>query len=170
MADVRVQVAAPSTPDPTNQARLICGATTVILPWWPDEIAWNTMAYSWTEQPRPGRAPLLLQDAKTLPEISLGFVLAYKPTTFVADARSIQPVINDLRTIATSETPAQLMLAARDTGRWRITDFAVTELDHAAEGSPIRAEISMTLKRAQDASAPIGPVPARKKKKPGRRA
>lgn len=170
MADVRIQVAAPSTPDPANQARLICGATTVILPWWPDEIAWNTMAYSWTEQPRPGRAPLLLQDAKTLPEISLGFVLAYKPTTFVADARSIQPVINDLRTIATSETPAQLMLAARDTGRWRVTDFAVTELDHATEGSPIRAEISMTLKRAQDASAPIGPVPARKKKKPGRRA
>lgn len=171
MADVRIQVGATPTIDATNQARLICGAITVTLPWWPDEIAWNTMAYSWTEQPRPGRAPLLLQEARTLPEISIGFVLAFKPTNFVFDAPSIQPTINDLRAIATSETPTQLMLAARDTGRWRITDFAITELDHAPEGSPIRADVSMTLKRAQDAAAPIGPVPARKKKrKSGRRA
>lgn len=169
MADVRIQVAAPSTPDPANQARLICGSTTVVLPWWPDEVSWNAMAYSWSEQARPGRAPLLLQEAKTLPEISLGFILAYKPTTYVGDADSVQPVINDLREIATSDTPAQLMLAARDTGRWRVTDFAVTELDHAAEGSPLRAEVSMTLKRAQDASAPIGPVPPRKSK-PGRKS
>jgi DNA-binding transcriptional LysR family regulator len=36
---------------------------------------------------------------------------------------------------------------------------AATELEHAVSGVPIRAEVSLTLKRAMDASAPIGPLP-----------
>lgn len=158
MADVRVAVAAPARPDPTRQARLIGAGITVILPWWPDEVAWNQMAYAWGEQNRPGRAPLLLLENQTLPEVQVGFILAYRSTRFVEDAASIQPTLNDLRNIAISKEPAQLMLAARDTGRWRVTDFSYTELEWAAEGSPIRAEVSLTLKRAQDAAAPVGPV------------
>lgn len=158
MADVRVAVAAPARPDPARQARLIGSGITVILPWWPDEVAWSQMAYAWGEQNRPGRAPLLLLENQTLPEVQVGFILAYRSTLFVEDAPSIQPTLNDLRAIAISGEPAQLMLAARDTGRWRVTDFSYTELEWAAEGSPIRAEVSLTLKRAQDAAAPVGPV------------
>lgn len=158
MADVRVAVPAPVAADPARQARLICAGDTVILPWWPDEVAWNQMAYTWNEQTRPGRAPLLLLESQTLPEIQLGFVLAYRPTNFVSDAQNIQPTLNTLRKMATSKKPAQLVLASRETGRWRVTDFSYTELDWAPDGSPIRAEVSLTLKRAQDAAAPVGPV------------
>ena len=158
MADVRVSLDAPVVADPQRQARLICAGITVILPWWPDEVAWNQMAYAWGEQNRPGRAPLLLLEAQTLPEVQIGFILAYRSNRFVEDAASIQPTLDALRKTAVSGQPAQLMLAARDTGRWRVTDFSYTELEWAAEGSPLRAEVSLTLKRAQDAAAPVGPV------------
>lgn len=164
MADVRIQVAAPVAADPVNQARLICAGLTAVLPWWPEEITWSQLAQTWSEQQRPGRAPLLLKEAQTLPEISIGFVAANKDTTFVGDGGSVLPLMKTLDQMAKSQTPVQLMLAARDAGRFRITDYSVTELDHDSAGNPIKAEISLLIKRAQDASAPIGPVPARKKK------
>lgn len=168
MADVRVQVPAPAVSDAANQAKFICGGLTVALPWWPDEIAWASLAQSWSEQQRPGRAPLLLKDAQTMPEISLGFILANRDTIFVGDGGSVLPIMQNLDSMAKSDIPVQLMLATRDAGRFRITDLSVTELEHDANGQPVRAEVSMTIKRSSDAAAPIGPVSARKKKK-GRR-
>lgn len=164
MADVRIQVAAPVAADPANQARLICGGLTAILPWWPEEIAWSQLAQVWTEQQRPGRAPLLLKEAQTLPEISIGFIAANRDTLFLGDGGSILPLMKTLDAMAKSETPVQLMLATRDAGRFRVADYSVTELDHDTSGNPTKAEISLVIKRAQDASAPMGPIPARKKK------
>jgi phage protein U len=168
MADVRVQVAAPATADSSNQARMICGSTTVVLPWWPDEIAWSSLADEWTDIQRPGRHPLVVREGETLQEITLGFTMAKKATTFVGDGGSVLPDLQALNTMSRGDIPVQLMLAARDTGRWRITDFSFTELDHASDGQITKAEVSMTIRRASDASAPVGPVPARKRK-PGRR-
>lgn len=164
MADVRIQVAAPATPDPANQARLICGGLTATLPWWPEEIAWSQLAQTWAEQQRPGRAPLLLKEGQTLPEISIGFMVANRDSTFVGDGGTVLPLMQAIDKMAKSQTPVQLMLAARDAGRFRITDYSMTELDHDSSGNPIKAEIALVIKRAQDASAPIGPVPARKRK------
>ena len=158
MADVRVTIPARTLANPAGQASLVCGSLSIVLPWWPTEIGWSQLAYSWSEQARPGRAPLLLQEAQTLPEITLGFILASKPATYLSQSAGIQGELDTLRAISTSDTPAQLMLAARDTGRWRVIDLSYTEIDHAAEGSPIRAEVSVTLKRAKDAAAPIGPI------------
>lgn len=168
MADVRVQVPAPAVSDVANRAKMICGAITVQLPWWPDEIAWASLAQSWSEQQRPGRAPLLLMDAQTMPEISLGFILANRDTTFLGDGGSVLGIMQDLGRMTRSETPVQLMLATRDAGRFRITDLSITELEHGTNGEPVRAEVSMTIKRSSDAAAPIGPVPARKRPKKGR--
>lgn len=166
MADVRVQVPAPAISDTANQAKLICGGLTVTLPWWPDEISWASLAQSWSEQQRPGRAPLLLKDAQTMPEISLGFMLSNRDTNFVGDGGSILQTMKDLDSMAKSDLPVQLMLAARDAGRFRITDLSITELDHNSTGEPLTAEVSMTIKRSTSVAAPIGPVPPRKKKKP----
>ena len=162
MADLRVTLPAPVQQDPTRQARLIGASATVVLPWWPNDIEFAALSYVWTEQPRPGRAPLLLLDSRTLPEVQIGFMLAARPTAYVDDAASIAPIVTQLRTLETDLAPVQLMLASRDLGRWRILDLSITELDHGRDGSPLRADVSMTLKIAQDASAPIGPVAARK--------
>jgi phage protein U len=153
MADVRVSVPAPVGPAPDRQARLICGVVSATLPWWPDEISWNALAQEWSEQKRPGRAPMLVKEAQTLPELAIGFIASDRPSG-TADT-----LLTALRSMAASATPVQLMLASRELGRWRVTDLAYTELEHAVSGVPIRAEVSLTLKRAMDASAPIGPLP-----------
>lgn len=147
-----------------GEAVLICGADIVTLPWWPTSLEWTALTGSWTEQPRPGRAPLLLKEANQLPELNVGCILATKSTTYVGDGGTVQPTISALRRIAASDTPAQLMLATRDTGRWRVIDLQYSELDHDAAGNVTKAELSMTLKRAQDAAAAIGPIPPKKKK------
>lgn len=162
MADVRVTVAASVSPVPDRQARLICGSTTATLPWWPDEIAWSTIAQEWSEQKRPGRAPLLVKEAQTLPEIAIGCIISDRSSASAA------VVVAALRKMARSDTPIQLMLASRELGRWRMTDLAYSELDHLPSGEPSKTEVSFTLKRAMDASAPIGPLPATKRRK-GRR-
>ena len=153
MADVRVAVQAPVGPAPDRQARLICGPDSATLPWWPDEISWNALAQEWSEQKRPGRWPMLVKESQTLPEVAIGFIVSDRPSG------STSALLGQLRSMARSETPVQLMLASRELGRWRVTDLAYTELEHAASGEPIRAEVSLTLKRALDAAAPIGPLP-----------
>ena len=162
MADLRLTLAAPTVPDPARQARLIGNGTTVVLPWWPDEITHAQLADAWVEQPRPGRDPLLLRESTTLAELNIGFILANRSRVFVDDAADIDATLTALRTIASGISPVQLMLASRDTGRWRVTSFDITELDHTPLGLPLKADVTLTLKRAQDASAPVGPVPARK--------
>lgn len=153
MADVRLAVPAPVAASPDRQARLVCGAITAVLPWWPDEIAWSAFAQSWSEQNRPGRLPLLVKEAWTLPEVAIGFIASDRPSGSTAS------LLGSLQQIAASDTPVQLMLASRELGRWRMTDLSYTELEHAVSGEPTRAEVSLTLKRAMDASAPIGPLP-----------
>lgn len=148
-----------------GEAVLICGADTVTLPWWPSTIEWTALSGTWMEQQRPGRAPLLLKEASQLPELHIGCTIASKSTTFVGDGGTVQPTISALRRITASATPAQLMLATRDTGRWRVTEFGYTELDHDTVGNVTKVEVSITLKRAQDAAAAIGPIPPKKKAK-----
>lgn len=165
MANVRVQVLAPATSTPTGKAILVAAPVRVVLPWWPEDITWGSLAQTWSEQQRPGRAPLLLKEGQTNPEINLGFVASNKDTMTVGDGGSVQQLLANLQLMALRDVPVQLLLSARDTGRWRVTDLSVTELDHAVNGEPTKADVSMVLKFAQDAAAPIGPVPARKKKR-----
>lgn len=147
-----------------GQAVLVCGANSVTLPWWPDAIEWSELTASWNEQPRPGRAPLLLKEANRLPQITIDCIVASRSTTFVGDGGSVQSIVSTLRTMAASELPTQLMLAARDTGRWRLIEMQVNELDHDTDGNPVKVELSLSLKRAQDVAAAIGPIPPKKKK------
>lgn len=164
MADVRLQVAAPLAVQATNRARLICGSLSVSLRWWPDEISWSALANSWTELQRPGNWPLLVNDARALPEISIGFIASNKDTSYIGDGGSILPMLDSIDEMTNSSKPVQLMLGTRDAGRFRIIDFNFTELDHNTDGQPVRAEISLVIKQAQDAAAPIGPVKASKRK------
>lgn len=162
VADLRLTLPTPTVPDPARQARLIGNGFTVVLPWWPDDITHAQLASQWIEQPRPGRDPLLLRESTVLEELSIGFVLVNRSRLYVEDAGDVDATLAALRIVAVGVAPVQLLLASRDTGRWRVINFDVTELDHSPLGLPLKVDVNIILKRAQDASAPIGPVPARK--------
>lgn len=149
-----------------DRAVLINGADTVVLPWWPDTIEWQSLASQWREQNRPGRVPLLLKESSQLPEITIGCILASRSVTFVGDGGTVDSTLSTLLKMESAKTPTQLMLGSRDTGRWRITELQYTELDHDREGGITKAELTLTLKRAQDVVAAIGPIPPRKKSTP----
>jgi len=169
MADVRIGIAAGAAADPVNKARLVAGGLSVTLPWWPTDIGWDSLASNWTEQNRPGRDPLLLRESQTLPEITIGCIVANADSTYVGDGGSVLTTLSAIDSMAIGDEAVQLILASRATGRWRITNFSFTELEHDTAGNPTRAEVALTLKRAEDVAAPIGPVKnSSKGKKKGR--
>lgn len=143
----------------SGKATLVAGAFAVTLPWWPTDISWDSLADSWSEIPRPGNDPLLVRDARTLPEVRIGFLAATR------EGESVQKLLDDLRVLAGLSSPAQLMLGARDAGVYRVTDLSIVELDHVDGGDCSRADVELVLKEAVDASAPLGPIKPKKKRR-----
>jgi hypothetical protein len=133
---------------------------TVVLPWWPDEIASGNLAGVYEEQARPGRAPLLLRSGDPLPELRIGCIVS---TTSADAAGNVGQVVAGLRRLALAKKPVDVKLASRS-GQYRITDLGITELDWDSNGEPSSAEVSLTLLSASDAAVPVGPI----KKKPKR--
>jgi hypothetical protein len=144
-----------------QQLRLSAPAVgTVVLPWWPDEVAASNLAGVYEEQPRPGRRPLLLRSGDPLPEMRIGCIVS----TSNADRRgNVAKVLSGLRRLAVVKTPVTVKLATRS-GRYRIVDLAITELEWDSKGQPSNAEVSLTLTTGSDAAVPVGPI----KKKPKR--
>jgi hypothetical protein len=70
-------------------------------------------------------------------------------------------LLDRLRRMSRSRNPITLKIASRS-GRYRITDPGVTELDWAANGQPSAAEVSLTLKAVSNAALPVGPVRTRR--------
>ncbi len=147
----------------TRQARLYAqGVGTVVLPWWPDEIAHAAIAPLYETQDRPGRAPLLLRSGDSLAEVRIGCLIS-TTTAEINGVGNVSAVLNGLRAAAQSKKPVNLRLASRKS-QYRVTDLGITELDWDDKGQPISAEVSMTLTSASDAAVPVGPI----KKKPKR--
>ena len=126
---------------------------TLMLPVWPQDST-ETMA-GWTSSTleRPGREPLEVPTYQTLAERSLGFTLRNVDYT-----ASIRDLLQSLRTISKSSTPVQLVFEQRDTGLWRMDPPTVTELEWADDGSPSVADVSVTLRRATEATVNVGPI------------
>jgi hypothetical protein len=133
---------------------------TVVLPWWPDEIASANLAGVYEEQLRPGRTPLLLRSGDPLPEVRIGCIVS---TTSADERGSVSTVLDGLRKMSLAKKPVDLKLASRSS-TYRITDLGITELDWDVDGNPSSAEVSLTLLSASDAAVPVGPI----KKKPKR--
>lgn len=145
---------------------------TVVLPWWPDEIAWSGMAATYEEQARPGRLPLLLRSGAGLQELRIGTVVRPRDlggeravsSDGAASARSgeslspaISSILDTLRLMSRAVKPVTVSIAGRS-GSYRITDLGITELEWSTEGSPLVAEISLTLLQASEAAVPVGPI------------
>lgn len=146
-----------------KQARIYAaGVGTVVLPWWPDEIARSAIAPIYETQDRPGRTPLLLRSGDSLPEVRVGCLVSTN-TAEVNGVGNVSAVLAALIKASKAKKPVSLKLASRS-GRYRVTDLGITELDWDTTGQPISAEVSMTLVSASDAVVPVGPI----KKKPKR--
>lgn len=149
------------TSDVNRQVRLSAPSLgTVVLPWWPDEIAGANLAGIYEEQLRPGRRPLFLRQGDPLPELRIGCVVS---TTAAERPGNVNNVLAALRRMAVAAKPVTVKLASRS-ARYRVTDLGITELDWDNRGRPSSAEVSLTLISASDAAVPVGPI----KKKPKR--
>lgn len=147
--------------DVTRQVRISAPTIgTVVLPWWPDEIAESNLAGIYEQQARPGRRPLLLRSGSPLPELRIGCIVS---TTSADTPGSVAGVLAALRTLALARKPVDVKLASRSAA-FRITDLGISELDWDTDGQPSSAEVSLTLVSASDAAVPVGPI----KKKAGR--
>lgn len=154
-----------------RQVRLTSGQLgTVVLPWWPEEITWGGMAATYDEQERPGRKPLLLRTGAGLEELRIGTVvrprdLAGSGTVGAAGedmSPSISSILDALRAMSVARQPITVAIAGRS-ALYRMTDLGITELEWSSSGSPLVAELSLTLKAASEAAIPVGPI-----KRPGR--
>jgi hypothetical protein len=127
---------------------------TVVLPWWPDEIATSNLASVYETQERPGRAPLLLRSGDSLPEVRIGCIVE---TSISPTQRNVNQVLIALRKMARARKPVTLRIASRS-DRYRITDLGITELEWDNQGRPVSAEVSITLVVASNAAVPVGPI------------
>lgn len=156
-ATVRVQGDLATGP---RRATLSCdGVGTLTLPWWPSDFELSGLAPAYTQQNRPGRAPLLLRETDTLPAIRMTFTLGTSPEVS-ADAEA-----SLLSKMAKAKQPTTLTLASRGRGKFRITELSMVEADWTSAGATSLYEVDMTLTRISDAALPIGPVKGKKPKK-----
>jgi hypothetical protein len=149
------------TSDVKRQVRLAAPTIgTVVLPWWPDEVAESNLAGIYEEQLRPGRRPLFLRSGDPLPELRIGCIVS---TTSAEGPGNVATVLQGLRRMAVAKKPVTARLASRS-ARYRVSDLGITELDWDPKGEPTSAEVSLALVAASDAAVPVGPI----KKKPKR--
>lgn len=159
-----IRVPGYTTPE-SKQVRLSAPSVgTVVLPWWPDEVATSNIAAVYEEQQRPGRTPLLLRSGSSLHEVRIGCIVSVSNPEVTDD--NVANVLDGLATLATVASPVSVKMASR-TAQYRITDLGITELDWDETGAPIAAEVSLTLVTASDASVPVGPI-KKKPSKPGK--
>lgn len=155
-----------------RQVRLTSGQLgTVVLPWWPEEITWGGMAATYDEQERPGRKPLLLRTGAGLEELRIGTIVRPRDLEGSGDvgtsggtdvSPTISTMLYTLRAMSRAQQPITVAIAGRS-ALYRITDLGITELEWSSSGSPLVAELSLTLKAASEAAIPVGPI-----KRPGR--
>lgn len=127
--------------------------TTLMLPVWPDESTETLAGWTSSTLDRPGREPLEVPTYQTLAERTLGFTLRREDY-----AESIRDLLQALRAISKAKTPVQLVFEQRDTGLWCMNPPTITELAWADDGSPSVADVSVTLRRATEATVNVGPI------------
>lgn len=150
-----------------RQVRISAGAMgTVVLPWWPDDIAWSGMSNTYEEQERPSRTPLLLRSGAGLEEMRIGVVVRPSDLAGSGDvgsyaggigAAGVANMLDALRQMSRARQPVTVHIAGRS-GRYRMTDLGITEIEWAPSGNPLVAEVSITFKRASEAAVPVGPI------------
>lgn len=145
------------------------GDRLVWLPVWPSDVSMNLRGWATTDLDRPGRSPLTVQTGQVPDDIQMGYTaravdVAALQTGGPVDFRaSVQRHLDDLQALSVSRKPCQVVMRDRVLGLFRMEPPSVTVTDWAADGSPSVADVSLTLKRASDASVNVGLVKIRGK-------
>lgn len=137
---------------------------TLTLPWWPSEVSRDLTVRRFAELERASKRPLVVAGGLTSDSYSVSY-------TARNDAlyRSVQSHVRLLARLAKHPDPVMLRLADSDRGLWHIESASVIELEWAPNGDPSVVDVSLTLKRAGDATIKVGPVKRRRNKKPKKR-
>lgn len=138
-----------------GQAQLRCVPLRIYLdlPWWPTDVARTLSVRNVSELERADKRPIAVPTSLTADDYSIGYTLRHK------DYRaSVAGHINDLEELSRSKQPVQLLLADQTEGMFRIESAALTVLEFTDSGKPSVVDVSLTLKRASDATVRVGLV------------
>lgn len=129
------------------------------LPFAPVEGDLDGHTPSWQTLPRTGRRPLVLAGGGPLPTRRYTLVLAHPDWH-----RSVQPLINAILRVAEDGEGVTFHYGGPERGRWRITGCPVSVLLRTPHDEPARATVELSLTRASDVDAKVGPLSGGAKK------
>lgn len=130
---------------------------TVILPWWPTDVSRTLSSRNVSELERADKRPLAVPTSLTADDYSIGYTLRTSDFRKANDGEiSVTQHIADLETLARSKTPVQLLFSDNVEGLFRLEAPSLTILEWTAGGKPSVVDISLTLKRASDATVRVG--------------
>lgn len=163
MAVIRVRRSTTLTVPPRVGGGMVLsnGQTSVTLPLLPDQVDFGGLSDAWSEQPRPGRDPLLVRDGAALKTMRFDAELA------LPNRGSVDDTIQRLRRLSSAGKPVSVTLGGRDRGLYRITELACPELAWDSLGRPIEARAIAALTEASDVPKRKGPVSKDNKKRKG---
>ena len=151
------------TLDPARYARMTFKTGgEIVFPWWPDEISYSTLAPMWTQLPRPGKVPLLVQESLALATLTLAFTLTAQGADRANPDAGCSSSLTLIRAAASAGTSVTVLLGSiPSTTSWNITEFSYSEIEWTRSGEVSRAEVQMVLVEESLAAMPRGPVARR---------
>lgn len=121
----------------------------------PRKIEYGGLSHKWSEAERSGNTPLLLHSGTPLDTMAFEFLVTDKVNMLAPQGATI----TRLREIARTGERVLVRYSTAEAGMWRITDASYTSELREPEGNEVvRATVSVTLTRASDAAAAVGPV------------
>ena len=129
------------------------GGLVVVLPFAPMPTELSGLAGTWTQLPRPGRLPLLLRSAHTLPELKFTLMVA-DPLVDV----SVEPLLSVLKAAAVSGQRFTVCYGPQENGLWHITALSINAVARQPVTNLItQATAAMTLTAVSDVTN-VGPL------------
>lgn len=125
------------------------------MPWWPTDVSRNLSVRNVNELERPDQLPLSVPSSLALDDYSIGYTL--RGADFKDPSEAVDH-LDKLERLARLKRPVQLLLADQAMGLFRIESASITILQWAANGQPSVADVSLTLKRASDATINVGVI------------
>lgn len=131
------------------------GSVRVDIPFAPREIEYNGLAADWATVERPGSVPLLLRSQQPLDTLAFSVMLVEPRDRHWPQTAAY----NSLVTLARQSERVLVRYGPSEAGLWRITDLGVGSTQrHPQTNEMTRAVVSLTLTRASDPAAAVGPV------------
>ena len=126
----------------------------LVVDYAPREVSYGGLALDWAQAERSGERPLLLHKSVPLETMSFSFTMADRDLQRPQTSKVAQ-----LRALAGSTERVVVRFSPTEQGLWRITDCKV-DSDFRTEVTDeiARATVSLTLTRASDAVAAVGPI------------